>query len=81
MRNLVLITAISISLYSCGNSASKSTEDTAKTVKEDSVKPDTLIKEGTAVTSSTTTTSITVDPSTNDSTIITKTVIKHRYKK
>lgn len=81
MRNLILITAIAISLYSCGNNASKNTEDPVKTVKEDLVKSDTLIKEGTSVTTSTTTTSITVAPSTNDSTIITKTVIKHRSKK
>jgi hypothetical protein len=86
MKNYLTITAlvfvISISFYACSGDTSKKTNDTVlnSTQVGTAVKGDTIMKGETSITNTKSTTSITVDPDTNDSTIVTTTVIKHSKK-
>lgn len=74
--------AISIFLYACDSDASRKNNDAVLSAAKDStaVKSDPIMQGATSVTSTTTSTNITVDPATNDSTIVTTTVIKHSRK-
>lgn len=80
LKTAILLLVLSTSLYACGGNASKAAIDTANA---DSIKKAVMQDPNGVITSTTTTTSstTTVDPVTNDSTIITKTVIKHSAKK
>jgi hypothetical protein len=88
MNNLLKIAALTLTttvlLSGCHADVSKKTVTTVvDTVKNgNEITRDSTWQSGTTVntTHTTTTTSITVDPVTNDSTIITKTVIKHSKK-
>ena len=80
LKTAILLLFLSTSLYACAGNASKASVGTANA---DSIKKATIQDPNGIITSTTTTTSstTTVDPVTNDSTIITKTVIKHSTKK
>jgi hypothetical protein len=80
LRPAALLLTLSICVYSCSSNNSKQTVDTAfNTVKNSTgAKADTSMQNATSVTTTKTETSITIDPATGDSTIITKTVIKHK---
>jgi len=82
LRSTTLLLTFSAGLYSCSSNSSKKAIDTALNAVKDptALKADTSMQSETSVTTTKTETSITVDPATGDSTIITKTVIKHRRK-
>ncbi|MDB5157059.1 MAG: hypothetical protein JWR50_1766 [Mucilaginibacter sp.] len=81
LKAVALALAISTSLYACSSNASKNIGDTVKAIKGDTITVDSAVHGETSTTTTKTETSITVDPGTNDSTIVTKTVIKHAVKK
>lgn len=86
MKNLfkvALTLSMLVVLNACSTNVSKTSEDTVAnlTVNGDDIARDSTMQSGTTVTNTKSTTSITVDPATNDSTIVTTTVIKHYSKK
>lgn len=84
LKQLALTLTTAVSLSACTAGISKKTETTiVDPVKNgNETTRDSTWQSGTTVktTHTTTTTSVTVDPATNDSTIISKTVIKHSKK-
>jgi len=82
LRSATLLLTLSACFYSCSSNSSKKATDTALNTVKDSttLKADTSMPNATSVTTTKTETSVIVDPATGDSTITTKTVIKHRGK-